>query len=527
MPTLFTALRAQHRPEAHRPQVSAELPQLPPESIPETLLKIDQEKLFRSQFASESENLTLKGGVAEAMTPLAPTELLPAPTRKIAVIGAGLSGLCTAYELNGIGYDVTVYEARDRVGGRVESLLGFASGKTVEGGGELIGSNHSLWNSYRMKFGLKFSDVKEYKNSPYRMNGHTLSFEESSKLMDELDKELKHLSDLAETIVDAFEPWSNPDSSRLDNMTITEWLAPRKCSEECKDAIELLLAADNGIPANEQSLLGVLAMIKGGGLDRYWTDSELYRCKGGNQQLAKKFEAALNTPSQRVFCNCPIGFISPSGSRVSLGSKSDGDLGIFDDIVLSVPPSVWCKINFSAFPELASKLSVAPELGRNVKALMRLKSRFWQNYASSPTLSQDGPVDLTWETTEAQKSEEYVMVAFSGAKDADTCIGWPAEEREKMYVEALSAAYPRLDEAIDAFEFKDWPNEDWSKASYYFPRPGEVLKWGPFWRAGYDGWLHFAGEHTCYAFIGYMEGALNSGYRLARRLAVRDGVLQA
>jgi len=29
-------------------------------------------------------------------------------------------------------------------------------------------------------------------------------------------------------------------------------------------------------------------------------------------------------------------------------------------------------------------------------------------------------------------------------------------------------------------------------------------------------------EHTCYAFIGYMEGALNSGYRIARRLAVRD-----
>jgi len=64
-------------------------------------------------------------------------------------------------------------------------------------------------------------------------------------------------------------------------------------------------------------------------------------------------------------------------------------------------------------------------------------------------------------------------------------------------------------------------------ASYYFPRPGGVLRWGPFWRAGYDDWFHFAGEHTCYAFIGYMEGALNSGYRLARRLAVRDGVLQA
>lgn len=331
---------------------------------------------------------------------------------------------------------------------------------------------------------------------------------------------------MAETIVDAFEPWSNPDAARLDNMTITDWLRPRKCSKKCKEAIELLLAADNGIPADEQSLLGVLAMIKGGGLDRYWTDSELYRCEGGNQQLAEAFERELNKPSNRVVCGRPICAIRAKQSRISLHDEHK-EIETFDDVVLSVPPSVWHKIDVSEFPALASQLALAPKMGRNVKALMRLKSRFWQDYASSPTLSQDGPVDLTWETTEADKRREYVMVAFSAAGDADTCIGWSKEDRRKNYVQALSAAYPRLDESMDRFDFKDWPQTDWSMASYYFPRPGEVLKWGPFWRAGYGGWLHFAGEHTCYAFIGYMEGALNSGYRLARRLAVRDGVLLA
>jgi monoamine oxidase len=61
-------------------------------------------------------------------------------------------------------------------------------------------------------------------------------------------------------------------------------------------------------------------------------------------------------------------------------------------------------------------------------------------------------------------------------------------------------------------------------ASYYFPGRGEVTTWGPFWKAGYDDWFHFAGEHTCYAFMGYTEGALLSGYRLARKLAVRDKI---
>jgi cation diffusion facilitator CzcD-associated flavoprotein CzcO len=37
----------------------------------------------------------------------------------VAVIGAGLAGLTAAYRLQQRGFDVTVFEARDRVGGRV------------------------------------------------------------------------------------------------------------------------------------------------------------------------------------------------------------------------------------------------------------------------------------------------------------------------------------------------------------------------------------------------------------------------
>jgi monoamine oxidase len=42
--------------------------------------------------------------------------------------------------------------------------------------------------------------------------------------------------------------------------------------------------------------------------------------------------------------------------------------------------------------------------------------------------------------------------------------------------------------------------------------------------AGVGDRLHFAGEYACYKFTAYMEGALNSGASIARRLAVRDGV---
>ena len=65
-----------------------------------------------------------------------------------------------------------------------------------------------------------------------------------------------------------------------------------------------MLEADNGTPSMEQSLLGILAMVKGGGLDRYWTETEVYRCHDGNQRLAEKFrEADLGPPIRQYNSN--------------------------------------------------------------------------------------------------------------------------------------------------------------------------------------------------------------------------------
>src|SRR6188768_134305 len=96
--------------------------------------------------------------------------------RRIVVIGAGFGGLACAHELLSAGYDVTVLDARNRVGGRVLSFNDMVSGKVVEGGGELIGSNHPTWVAYAKQFGLDFIDVTESQDAaPIYLKGKRVS----------------------------------------------------------------------------------------------------------------------------------------------------------------------------------------------------------------------------------------------------------------------------------------------------------------------------------------------------------------
>ena len=167
MPTLFTLLRAKH--------AEAPLRRPPPTS------SAGHQRIRPPLLAAQIEGIVTKS-VKRTRTPKA-----AAAKPSVIVVGAGLAGLCAAYELMGLGFEVTVFEARDRVGGRVHSLHRFINGKTMEAGGELIGANHPLWLIYRQHFGLRFTAVKDYENAPIRIGGRTLSFEKSKKLTDEMD----------------------------------------------------------------------------------------------------------------------------------------------------------------------------------------------------------------------------------------------------------------------------------------------------------------------------------------------------
>ncbi len=446
----------------------------------------------------------------------------PRPSaRRIVIIGAGFSGLAAAHELVAAGYDVTILEARNRIGGRVLTFTDLVPNKHVEGGGELIGSNHPTWVAYKERFKLDFLDVTEEEDfeAPIVLNGKKLTAEESEKLWEEMDAALSLMNKDADDVGNPYEPWRTRNAEILDKRTLASWIAGLNVSALCKAGIDAMLTADNGVRSEWQSYLGNLAMVKGGGLETFWTDSEVFRCSGGNQLLARRLAAGIG--ETRILTRTPVSRIDVTSRARAIVTTSAGKTFEADDVILAVPPSVWNKIGIE--PALPAQLT--PQMGTNVKFLMALTGPFWRRAELAPDLLSDGPVNWTWHSTDQQKGPGAAMCAFSGGPSADQCREWTATERTQNYLRELGMVYRGLRPSFVKARFMDWPGDTWVRASYSFPAPGQVTTIGPLLREGVRA-LHFAGEHTCYAFPGYMEGALNSGAALARRLSERDGLLK-
>ncbi len=98
----------------------------------------------------------------EAATPPA-SKKAPArtPPPAVAVVGAGLGGLCAALTLHDAGVPVTVYDAARQVGGRVHSNGSgyWRDGQVSEWCGELINTDHQTVLRLARRFGLPTVDL--------------------------------------------------------------------------------------------------------------------------------------------------------------------------------------------------------------------------------------------------------------------------------------------------------------------------------------------------------------------------------
>jgi monoamine oxidase len=125
-------------------------------------------KITRRQFLKRSAVALAGVSLAQSST-FATVGTAP---KKIVIIGAGMAGLCAGYELNQLGHDVTILEARTRPGGRVHTLREpFSDGLYAEAGAARIRDNHELTLKYVKLFGVPLEPMYPSQLSALRWDG--------------------------------------------------------------------------------------------------------------------------------------------------------------------------------------------------------------------------------------------------------------------------------------------------------------------------------------------------------------------
>jgi monoamine oxidase len=277
---------------------------------------------------------------------------------KAVVVGAGFAGLAAAARLAGAGAEVDVFEARDRVGGRVWSVP-FAGG-VVERGAEFILPGNETVIATAQRLGLPLvRKGTQYGNREPRGDERAVSREQVAAAAARIASE--------------------PPPSCAPGSTLADALETYHLDPSVAEAIRSRVEVSCGYPADD--LDPAVLRETGAAFGPFDT----YNVEGGNDRIARELAAGLGdsvhlaSPVRRVVWD-------EGGVRIRAGSH----VVVADAAVVAVPASTAGAISFD--PPLpddtaaamlgvryghAAKLFVA--LGAPVppSATLSVPGRFW------------------------------------------------------------------------------------------------------------------------------------------------------
>ena len=428
------------------------------------------------------------------------------------VVGAGLAGLAAAYELRQGGWDVTVLEARDRIGGRVHTLRDFEGGQHAEGGGEFIDTVHTRMIEYVRRFGLELEDTRRgfgglsdaiYVRGRLHRYGSLVGW----PVRREMNRYWRAIAGLSRDL-DPDDPVAG--GGELDERTAADLLDELEIDGLARFLLDAYVRDDYGVEADRLSLLfnaqgERLYRSVGGG------QIEVFRIRGGNDGLPAAIAAALG---DSVRLGEPVSRIAQSGGGVEVTTPA-GSVAA-DHCVVAAPLPALRAISFEpALPAaLASAISDL-QYGSVTKNALQYPSRPWRAAGYSGAAYTDLPLGSTYEVTDQQPGRRGILLAYAGGERSAFFESMDAGDRGRAAARQMRRLLGRRPPPLRSSSVS-WALEPLTGGSWTAYAPGQVTS---YWRALREpyGRIHLAGEHTD-SFTGYMEGAVRSGERVAQRL---------
>jgi monoamine oxidase len=441
----------------------------------------------------------------------------------VVVVGAGFAGLTAARELVGLGHEVVVLEARDRVGGRTRTDV--VAGHPVDLGGQWIGPGQDRIATLVDELG--FETVAQYTDGDAVLmlegGGLERSPGEAAYALSEVTltnylRAQSALDALAETIP-LGRPWEADGARELDAMTFASWMASVIDDAEALQLLELGVHAVFAADPAALSALHVAHYVRSAGGWASLTDTEggaqQDRIVGGMQPVARALADQLG---DRVRLDHPVHSLR-HGDAGAVATGPWGEVAARRAIV-AVPPTLAGRISYDPpLPGDRDQLTQRMPAGSVIKVQVLYERAWWRDEGlNGQLLALRSPIGVTFDASPPDR-EPGVITVFIEAHHAVRAAALAPDDRRRLVLDHLAVGLGGRAAEPLAYAELDWSEEPWTRGCYgaHTP-PGVLTELGPA-LARPIGTLHWAGTETSDVWSGYIDGAIRSGERAAAEVA--------
>jgi monoamine oxidase len=450
----------------------------------------------------------------------------PGSSRQVLVLGAGLAGLATAYELKKAGYAVTVLEARTRPGGRVLTYRDpFADGLYAEMGAEYVDATDEFDHRFCKELGLKVMTAKLYDAifvrgqrfgmAPFKQNKEKLPYAgtEGGRLF---GQERLYLKRLLALIADPEK--LPPEVLKLDNLSVVELLLQEGAPEDIAALFTYTQATESTARPHEMSALHLVRSHR----RSFSEDTDEGRILGGNDQLPKGLAHAL---SGQILYHRPVRRIVHDRDGAEVFFEEAGTLRSLRTprLVVAIPFKVLRDIEVTpSFSPAKTKCIATLAYGHVMKLAMQYQRRFWDEPGSlGQRVFTDTLLRRVYHFSIDQPGPRGILMSFTSGADAEALGRMSEAERLRTALQETTKIWPEAPRHFEGGATKYWNEDPWIRGSYSFEGVGQARDYLQI-AAAPEGRVHFAGEHTS-IHRASMNGALESGVRAASDVRKADG----
>ncbi len=441
----------------------------------------------------------------------------PAREADVVVVGAGLAGLAAARALSAAGGAPIVLEARDRVGGRTLTQT-TPEGAALDLGAHWVGPTQRRMLALGETLGVATSRTWDSGLNIQMRGGKRETYSGAIPTADPLVaadavQAILTLNMLAMQVpIDA--PWQAPNAAEWDAQTAATWIEAN-VAPSARPLMELAIQAVFSAEPRDLSLLHVLFYIHSAGglrdLLGVTGAAQESRFVGGSQQIAQRMARDLG---ERVILNAPVTGIAWSAEGVRV--TSDTGVVAAQRAIIAIPPTLAGRIRYApALPGYRDQLTQRMPMGTVIKVLCVYPDAFWRRDGLTGQVSSDtGAIRITFDIS-PDGGAPGILVGFIEGDEGRRWGRSTPDERRAAALASLTSYFG--DQAATPLRYVEqaWAEEEWSRGCYagYMP-PGVWTTYGEALRASI-GPLHWAGTETATEWMGYMEGAIQSGERTA------------